>query len=81
MVNTPCIKKRNKCLRTERSQAAKMSKVSNFFNEVKHEMAETKWPTAKEMRKNTASVFTVVILFAIFFYVTEFAMTWLLSLI
>mgnify|MGYP000877344855 FL=1 len=58
-----------------------MSKVSNFFSEVKHEMIETKWPTAKEMRKNTASVFTVVILFAIFFYITEFAITWLLALI
>lgn len=58
-----------------------MSKVSNFFSEVRHEMAETKWPTAKEMRKNTASVFTIVILFAIFFYASEFVITSLLSLI
>jgi len=57
-----------------------MSKVSNFFSEVRHEISETKWPTAKEMRKNTVSVFTVVTLFAIFFYAAEFVITSLLSL-
>lgn len=58
-----------------------MSKVSNFISEVRHEMAETRWPTAGEMRKYTVSVFTVVILFALFFFATESVITWLLSLI
>ncbi|HLR91453.1 MAG TPA: preprotein translocase subunit SecE [Atopostipes sp.] len=58
-----------------------MSKVSSFFSEVRHEMAETRWPNAKEMRKYTVSVFTVVILFALFFFATESVITWLLSLI
>lgn len=58
-----------------------MSKVSNFINEVKDEIGETTWPTAKEMQKNTSSVFSVIILFALFFYATESAIQWLLSLI
>lgn len=58
-----------------------MGKVSNFFKEVKHEMKETAWPTPKEMQKNTGNIFTIIILFAIFFYATESVITWLLSLI
>lgn len=81
MVNTHCIKKRNNDLKRERSQASIMSKVSKFINEVKHEVGETTWPTAKEMRKNTTSVFSIIVLFALFFYATESAIQWLLSLI
>lgn len=58
-----------------------MGKVGNFFKEVKHEMNETTWPSRKEMSKYTASVFTVIILFAIFFFATESVIVWLLSLI
>ncbi len=58
-----------------------MSKASNFIQEVRHEMGETKWPTAKEMSKNTASVFTIVAIFTLFFYATESVITWLLSLL
>ncbi len=58
-----------------------MNKVRSFFSEVRHEMGNTKWPTAKEMRKNTVSVFTVVALFTLFFYATESIITWLLSLL
>lgn len=55
--------------------------MSNFIKEVRHEMRETSWPTGKEMRKYTASVFTVIILFVIFFFATESIIVWLLSLI
>mgnify|MGYP003403952374 FL=1 len=55
--------------------------MGNFIKEVRHEMRETTWPTGKEMRKYTASVFTVIILFAIFFYASELVIVWLLSLI
>ncbi len=55
--------------------------MGNFIKEVRHEMRETTWPTAKEMRKYTASVFTVIILFTIFFFATESVIVWLLSLI
>lgn len=58
-----------------------MNKVGSFFKEVKEEMQETTWPTGKEMRKYTASIFTVVVLFALFFYATESVIVWLLSFI
>ncbi len=59
----------------------KMNKVSTFFKEVNHEMKETTWPTAKEMRKNTNAVFTIIILFALFFLATESVIVWLLAFI
>lgn len=58
-----------------------MKKVSSFFKEVTHEMKETTWPTAKEMRKNTNAIFTIIILFALFFYATESVIIWLMTFI
>jgi preprotein translocase subunit SecE len=58
-----------------------MSKVGEFFKGVRHEMRQTTWPSAKEMRKLTASVFVVVILFALFFFVSESIIVWLLSIL
>lgn len=55
--------------------------MGNFIKEVRHEMRETTWPSGKEMNKYIASVFTVIILFAIFFFATESVIVWLLSLI
>lgn len=59
----------------------KMSKVSNFYKEVKHEMQETSWPSAKEMRKNTSAVFTIIIMFALFFFMADTVIVWLLAFI
>lgn len=58
-----------------------MSKVGSFFKEVRKEMQATSWPSGKDMRKYTASIFTVVILFALFFYASESIIVWLLSFI
>lgn len=44
-------------------------------------MRETTWPSGKMMRKYTISIFTILILFALFFFATESVMVWLLSLI
>lgn len=48
-----------------------MNKITSFIEDIKYEIKETTWPTAKEMRKNTISVFTIVFLFAVFFFITE----------
>ena len=58
-----------------------MNKVSSFIKDVRDEMKETTWPTATEMRKNTNAVFTIVILFALFFFAAESVIVWLLSFI
>ena len=58
-----------------------MGKMTNFIKDVKYEIEETRWPTAKEMRKNTISVFTIVFLFALFFFAAETVIVQLLAFI
>lgn len=58
-----------------------MNKITTFFKEVKMERKATTWPSFKEMKKNTNSVLTIIVLFSLFFYVTETGITWLLSFI
>lgn len=58
-----------------------MKKDTNFFGEVIHEMKETTWPTAAEMRKYSNRVFMTVLLFGVFFWLGDTAIAWLLSLI
>lgn len=55
--------------------------MNNFIKEVRHEMQETTWPSAKDMRKYTSSVFAVVILFTLFFFAAESVLVWLLTFI
>jgi len=57
-----------------------VGKVKNFFGGVRQEMRQVTWQTGKELRKYTVTVFGVVILFAIFFFVVDFAITSLLDL-
>lgn len=81
-----CIRKQSKLLPLNDSISkgdwqVNMAKVSNFLKGVNHEIKETTWPTAKEMRKNTVAVFTIIILFALFFFVTESVIVRLLPFI
>ncbi|MEC6749108.1 preprotein translocase subunit SecE [Marinilactibacillus sp. GCM10026970] len=58
-----------------------MGKIKKFFGEVKYELQETTWPTNKEMRKNTLTVFGVVAFFSVFFFGIDSIITFLLNLI
>ncbi|WP_080147351.1 preprotein translocase subunit SecE [Marinilactibacillus piezotolerans] len=58
-----------------------MGKIKTFFGEVKHELKETTWPSAKDMRKNILTVFGVVAFFSVFFYGTDSLLSFLLSLL
>lgn len=58
-----------------------MKKDTNFFGEVMHEMKETKWPTATEMRKYSSQIFVTIALFSLFFWLGDTAISWVLSLI
>lgn len=78
-VNLMYIQKKNSLLKG--AWQTKMNKVSTFYNEVKHEIKETSWPSAKEMRKNTNAVFTIIILFTLFFYLADSVIVWLLTFI
>ncbi len=63
---------------------AKMSKVTNFFQEVGSEMRKTSWPKSKELTKYTVVVISTVIVMALFFTVTDLGISellrWFLSL-
>jgi preprotein translocase, secE subunit len=56
-------------------------KLFNFFGEVKEEMQKTTWPSGKELRKDSATIFGVIIFFSIFFYVSDIVLNFLLNLI
>lgn len=58
-----------------------MNKIKTFFGEVIYELKETTWPTAKEMRKNSLTVFGVVAFFGVFFYGVDSIITFLLNLL
>lgn len=48
-----------------------MSKVKNYFHEINKELKKVKWPTAKEVFKNTSATIFFTIFFAIFFYAVD----------
>ena len=56
-------------------------KLFNFFGEVKEEMQKTTWPSRTELRKDSATIFGVIIFFSIFFYVSDIVLNFLLNLI
>ncbi|EKU93691.1 preprotein translocase subunit SecE [Alloiococcus otitis] len=55
-----------------------MKKVTTFFREVKEEMQKTDWPSGKELRKDSATIFGVLIFFSAFFYLSDWILTTLL---
>lgn len=55
-----------------------MSKVTSFFREVKEEIQKTDWPTGKELRKDSATIFGVLIFFSLFFLLSDWILTTLL---
>lgn len=58
-----------------------MKKVKQFIKEVRYEMKETTWPTVKELRKNTITVFGVMAFFGVFFYAADSIISFLINLI
>lgn len=54
-----------------------MSKVTNFFGEVKEEIQKTDWPSMEKLKKDSATIFGVLIFFSAFFYLAD----WILSTI
>lgn len=48
-----------------------MSKVKNYFHEVKKELKRVKWPTVKEVTKNIGATIFFILFFALFFYLVD----------
>jgi preprotein translocase subunit SecE len=60
-----------------------MAKTSpaQFVREVRQEMAKVTWPTRKELLVTTASVFAMAIAAAIFFFMVDQVIAWVVQLI
>lgn len=51
-----------------------MKKIVSFFYGVKKEMQKVKWPTKKEMITYSTATLTFILVFALFFSVTDFVL-------
>lgn len=51
-----------------------------FVQEVRSEMAKVTWPTRKETTVTTIMVFIMVIFAAIFFFLSDQVLSWIVSL-
>lgn len=58
-----------------------MKKLARFFISVKEEMKKVKWPTRKEMIKYSSAALTFIIVFALFFTLTDLAIAGLKMLV
>jgi preprotein translocase subunit SecE len=54
---------------------------AQFVREVRQEMAKVTWPTRKELLVTTASVFVMAIAAAIFFFLVDQVIAWVVQLI
>ena len=60
-----------------------MAKTSpaQFVREVRQELAKVTWPTRKELAVTTASVFAMAIAMAVFFFVVDQILAWIVQAI
>ncbi len=60
-----------------------MAKTSpaQFVREVRQELAKVTWPTRRELLYTTISVFAMSALAALFFFITDQIIAWLIRLI
>ena len=58
-----------------------MEKVKKFFKEVKKELGNVKWPSKKDMVKYSIATICFVIFFAGFFYLIDFGVAFIKSLV
>lgn len=58
-----------------------MKKLARFFISVKEEMKKVKWPTKKEMIKYSGAALTFIVVFALFFALTDLAVAGLKLLV
>ena len=58
-----------------------MKKIAKFFSEVKKELSKVKWPNRKDMVKYSISTIVFVVFFAGFFYLIDFTVAFIKSLV
>ena len=55
--------------------------VGTFFRQVRTEASKVTWPTRKELIVTTASVFAMAIAAALFFFVVDQILAWVVQLV
>ena len=58
-----------------------MKKIKKFFSEVKKELSKVKWPNRKDMVKYSVATICFVVFFAAFFYLIDFSVAFIKSLV
>ncbi len=58
-----------------------MSRITQFFRNVRSEMGKVSWPKKKELMTYTITVIATVVFFALFFAVVDLGISWVIRLI
>jgi preprotein translocase subunit SecE len=58
-----------------------IAKATKFLQDVRTEMSKVSWPTRQELKGQTWIVIIVSLFFALFIYVVDHLLSWLLNLI
>jgi len=58
-----------------------IAKATKFLHEVRSEMSKVSWPSRQELKGQTWIVILVSLFFALFIYVVDHLLSWLLNLI
>ncbi|OKL35940.1 preprotein translocase subunit SecE [Domibacillus mangrovi] len=58
-----------------------MSRITQFFRNVRSEMSKVSWPKKKELTTYTITVIATVVFLALFFTVVDLGISWIIRLI
>lgn len=72
---------KEKMTKTKKKKEKTPKKKTNFFKEVRKEVAQVRWPSRKEMVKNSVATISFVVFFAAFFYLIEVIFAFIKSLV
>jgi preprotein translocase subunit SecE len=58
-----------------------IAKATKFLQDVRSEMSKVSWPSRQELKGQTWIVIVVSLFFALFIYIVDHLLSWLLNLI
>ena len=58
-----------------------IAKATKFLQDVRSEMSKVSWPSRQELKGQTWIVIIVSLFFALFIYIVDHVLSWLLNLI
>ncbi|MBN1466848.1 preprotein translocase subunit SecE [candidate division KSB1 bacterium] len=58
-----------------------IAKATKFLQDVRSEMSKVSWPSRQELKGQTGIVIIVSLFFALFIYIVDHVLSWLLNLI